>query len=93
MKRLVQWRDLSLVGAKKLRRSKKLRYIANQVRPIQLTVMLQGRRTMFITMLGPLLDKLIQFIYFVVDRRHHQSRNTSLNNVLSCNQTLELATI
>ena len=37
------------------------------MRSLQLTVMLQERKTAFIIMLGPLLDKLIQLTYFVVD--------------------------
>ena len=36
------------------------------MRSFQLTVMLRERKTTFMIMLGSLLDKLIQFIYFVV---------------------------
>ena len=51
----------------KMKGSGKLLYAVNLVRPLQLTVMLQEHNTMFITTLGPLLDKLIPFTYFDVE--------------------------
>ena len=46
---------------------KKLRHAVNQARPLQQTAILQERKTTSVMMLGPLLDRLIQFIYFHVD--------------------------
>ena len=46
---------------------KKLGHAVNQVRSLHQTAVLQERKTTSIMMLGPLLDRLIQFIYFHVD--------------------------
>ena len=46
---------------------KKLRHAVNQVRRLQQTAILQERKTTSVMMLGPLLDRLIQFTYFHVD--------------------------
>ena len=55
--------------------SKKLRYAVNQVRPLQLVVMLQERKTTFIIMLGRPLISEINSPFCCRCLGQHQSKN------------------
>ena len=84
-----------MAEAKKLRASKKLRYAVNHVRPLQLIVMFQERKTMFIIMLGHLLlDKLSNsfILLSMPSATSKQNHKYSLNNVVSCGQELNTHT-
>ena len=58
----------------------------HQVRSLQLIVMLQERITTFIRMLGPLLDELIQLVYFAVDAF---GKETNVRQIISPNRIRE----
>ena len=69
------------------REGKKLRYAINQVRLLQLTAVLQERKTKSIIM----LDHLLQFIQFLFSSNNVISYSICAAKCLSCNVLYRLA--